>query len=148
MLQKPRVLIVDDIREVRELLRCVLETSGFAVAEAEEATMALDQLRKSFFNVVLLDIHLPGLSGLQALGPMKEINPYTKVVMITGDSSLPSAIEAIDGQAFAYLAKPIDMKELMLTLSQALVQQREELFMRKPLSFRLTSATLQENATS
>jgi DNA-binding NtrC family response regulator len=125
------------MREIRDILRRVLEVSGYAVSEAEDATTALDQLEKCFFNVVLLDIHLPDISGLEALKRIKKINQFTKVVMVTGDGSLPTAVDALDSQAFAFLEKPVDMKDLMRTLSRALTEQREELFTRKPLSARL-----------
>lgn len=91
MFEKPSVLVVDDIREVRELFRCVLETSGYLVTEAEDAPAAMMALRQRFYHIILLDIHLPGMSGLQALAQIRAISPYTKVIMITGDGSLPAA---------------------------------------------------------
>lgn len=139
MFEKPYVLVVDDIREVRELLRCVLETSGYLVTEAEDAPTATMALQQRFYHVVLLDIHLPGMSGLQALAEIHAVSPYTKVIMITGDGSLPAAIEAMDHGAFAFLEKPIDMKKLMLTLSEALTAQREEVLRRHPLKARVHS---------
>jgi len=135
--QKPSVLIVDDSDEIRRLFRCVLETHGFAIAEAADAQAAFEQLKQDFFNVVLLDIHLPGVSGLEVLKEIKEHDPYIKVVMITGDSGLDKVIEALDHAAFAYVEKPIDIKRLLTTVSRALTQQHEELFLRKPLSTRL-----------
>jgi DNA-binding NtrC family response regulator len=139
MFEKPHILVVDDIREVRELFRCVLETSGYVVSEAADASAAILALRQRFYHVVLLDIHLPGMSGLQALTEVKVLSPHTKVIMITGDGSLPAAIEAMDQGAFAFLEKPIDMKELVRTLSEALAAQREELFRRHPLKLRMGS---------
>lgn len=137
MLEKPHVLVVDDIREVRQLFRCVLETSGYLVTEAEDASAAMLALRQRFYHVVLLDIHLPGMSGLQALAEMRATSPYTKVIIVTGDGSLPAAIEAMDHEAFAFLEKPIDVKKLMLTLSEALAVQREEFLRRHPLRARI-----------
>ncbi|HXF03985.1 MAG TPA: response regulator [Blastocatellia bacterium] len=139
MFEKPYVLVVDDIREVRELFRCVLETSGYVVTEAEDATAAIMALRQRFYHIVLLDIHLPGMSGLQALGEIRALSPYTKVIMITGDGSLPAAIEAMDHEAFAFLEKPIDVNKLMVTLSEALADQREQFFRRHPLKARVQS---------
>lgn len=139
MFEKPSVLVVDDIREVRELFRCVLETSGYLVTEAEDAAAAMMALRQRFYHIILLDIHLPGMSGLQALAQIRAISPYTKVIMITGDGSLPAAIEAMDQEAFAFLEKPIDVKKLMLTLSEALAAQREQFFRRHPLKARVQS---------
>jgi DNA-binding NtrC family response regulator len=138
MTDKPSILIVDDDPELRESLRNALETNEFAVAEAGDVMTALDELKKSFFNIVLLDIHLPDLCGLDGLTQIKEINQYTKVVMITAFASPRTAIEALNKAAFGYLEKPVDMNKLMNKLSRALAQQREELFMRKPLSSRLT----------
>jgi len=134
---KPTILIVDDDPMTRESLRQALEINGFAVVEAEDAPATLDKLRDNSVNVVLLDIYLPGQSGLELLKEIKRINRDIKVVMITGYASLASAIEALDWAAFAYMEKPIDMKKLMATLSRAIEQQQAELSLRKPLSARL-----------
>lgn len=137
MMTTPRVLIVDDDPELRKSLRAALEMNHFEVADAGDVASALAALKASFFNVVLLDIHLPGLSGLDALKQIRELQPLTKVVMITAYPSPDSAINALNRAAFGYLEKPIDMKKLMLKLSRALVEQREELFLQKPLRSRL-----------
>jgi DNA-binding NtrC family response regulator len=141
MNHKPTILIVDDDPMTRESLRQALEVSGFAVVEAEDASATLDKLHDHFINIVLLDIYLPGQSGLDLLKEIRKINQDTKVVMITGYASLASAIEALDGAAFAYMEKPIDMKKLMATLARAIEQQHEELSLRKPLSARLRQLT-------
>lgn len=137
MLSTPRVLIVDDDPELRESLRSALEVNRFDVAEAEDASSALAALKNSLFNVVLLDLHLPGMSGLDLLRRIKELQPFTKVVMITAYPSPQSAIDALNRTAFGYLEKPIDMKKLMMKLSRALVQQREEMFLQQPVRSRL-----------
>mgnify|MGYP001117786919 CR=1 FL=1 len=137
MTHKPTVLIVDDDHELRESLRNALETGGYDVAEAQDAEAALEELKKSSFNLVLLDLHLPGPSGLEVLRQIKETNQHIRVLMITAYPSSDSAIEALNKAAFAYLEKPLDMTKLMTKLSRALAQQQEELFMIKPLSARL-----------
>ncbi|HXF03986.1 MAG TPA: response regulator [Blastocatellia bacterium] len=134
-----RVLIVDDDPELRKSLRAALEINHFEVAEAEDVPSAMAALKADFFNVVLLDIHLPGVSGLDALRQIKELQPLCRVIMITAYPSPQSAIDALNRAAFGYLEKPIDMKKLMMKLSRALVQQREELFLQKPLRSRLVT---------
>lgn len=135
----PRILIVDDDPELRKSLRAALEINHFEVAEAEDVASAMVALKGRFFNVVLLDIHLPGLSGLDALKQIRELQPLSRVIMITAYPSPQSAIDALNQAAFGYLEKPIDMKKLMMKLSRALVQQREELFLQKPLRSRLVT---------
>jgi len=137
MTRKPTVLIVDDDHELRESLRNALEVGGYDVAEAQDAEAALEELKKSFFNLVLLDLHLPGPSGLEVLKQIKEINQHVRILIITAYPSSDSAIEALNQAAFAYLEKPLDMTKLMTKLSRAVAQQQEELFMIKPLSARL-----------
>lgn len=134
-----RVLIVDDDPELRKSLRAALEINHFEVAEAEDVASAMAALEAGFFNVVLLDIHLPGLSGLDALKQIRELQPLSRVIMITAYPSPQSAIDALNRAAFGYLEKPIDMKKLMMKLSRALVEQREELFLQKPLRSRLAT---------
>jgi DNA-binding NtrC family response regulator len=134
---KPSILVVDDDPELRESLRPALETNGFAVVEAEDAAITLDEVKRHFFNVVLLDIYLPDESGLKMLQEIRKHSRDTKVVMITGYASLASAVEALEYAAFAYLEKPLDMKKLTATLVRALDEQREELNLRNPLRARL-----------
>ncbi len=138
MFSTPRVLIVDDDPELRQSLRSALEINRFDVAEAEDVPSAMAAMQDGFFNVVLLDLHLPGVPGLEALRKIRDLQPRTRVIVITAYPSPQSAIDALNQAAFGYLEKPIDMKKLMFKLSRAVVQQREEVFLQKPLQSRLT----------
>jgi DNA-binding NtrC family response regulator len=137
MAQKLNALVVDDSPDIREILRRVLEKNWISVIEAEDGPSALEELKKCFFNIVLLDIHLPGPSGLEILKQLRQVNRDSKVVMITGDASFKNVIQALDDSAFAYLEKPINLKDLQATVCQAVVQQHEEMRLQKPLAARL-----------
>jgi DNA-binding NtrC family response regulator len=137
MLHKPLILIVDDDPELRESLRGALETNGFSVAEAGDATGAMEELTHRFYNAVLLDLHLPGQSGMEVLKHLKEISQDTKVVVITAFASPNSAMEAMRYAASGYVEKPLDMNKLLGKLSVALMDQHERLAWRKPLSARI-----------
>ena len=105
------VLIVDDDPGICETLSDVLEERGYHVRVFQRARAALEQLVSAPTDAAILDIMLPDMSGLDVLQAI-DASPATEVIVITGHASLPTAIRAIGGSAFAYLVKPVEVEHL------------------------------------
>jgi two-component system response regulator HydG len=118
--QKPRILIVEDDRQTRSLLSTVLTDSGYDTLDADTGEAALDSLSSAPTDVILLDLHMPGLSGLETLARIRARQLPTRAIVMTGGASLESAIQALRLGAFDYLTKPLNRRELLDTLARAL----------------------------
>jgi DNA-binding NtrC family response regulator len=112
------LLIVDDDRVVREACREVAQASGFNTQVAESAETAYRSLDGHSIDVVLLDLNLPGASGLEALHAIKKHRPDVLVVMVTGYGTVQSAVQAMKDGAYDYVTKPFSMDELHLLLAR------------------------------
>jgi len=118
---KYRILVVDDEESQREMLGGHLKNRGYAVTTADSGERALEICQRNFFEVALLDLKMPGLSGLDLLNRLKEINPDTASIIITAYGSIESAVEALKSGAFDYITKPINnLEELDLIIKKAL----------------------------
>jgi len=120
----PKILVTDDELATLKTLSANLEDMGYRVATATNGKEALELIRKRGFNIVIADIKLPDISGLEILETAKELNPETAVIMITGHASIETAVNAINEGAYAYILKPVTMSELETTLNNALREQR------------------------
>lgn len=115
---KSVILVVDDESSSRETLKGVLEEKGYKVSTAEDGFTAIDMVRKTHFDMVLIDVIMPGIDGFQTLDEIKKIDPETKAIMMTGHDVEHFVEKAISLGAFAHLSKPINMVELLqLTFS-------------------------------
>ncbi|HZD04257.1 MAG TPA: response regulator, partial [Longimicrobiales bacterium] len=101
------LLIVDDEGNIRRMLRALLEAEGYAVREAPSAEAALDEVKRTPPEVVLLDLALPGRSGLDVLPDLMEAAPGMPVVMMSGQATLSDAVQATRLGAFHFLEKPL-----------------------------------------
>jgi DNA-binding NtrC family response regulator len=120
------VLIIDDEPTLVKNIRIYLGRHGYDTESAGSAEEGLELLERFQPDVVLLDFHLPGMDGLEALGRLRERRPDTKVVMITGHSSVKVAVDAMKAGAYDYVAKPVVLGELKLLLDRAVGQERIE----------------------
>jgi signal transduction histidine kinase len=120
----PKILVTDDELNTLKTLSANLEDMGYRVSTATNGQEALELIRKRGFNIIIADIKLPDISGLEILETAKELNPETAVIMITGHASLETAVDAINEGAYAYILKPVSMSELETTLNNALREQR------------------------
>ncbi len=121
---KSKILIVDDDNLVCESLKELLSLEGYAVDTAEDGLTALAKVKGDHFNLILSDIHMPGINGLELLKELKGLEPEAPVIFITGHGHIDGAIEAIKLGAYDYVTKPIDDLRLKLTIQRALEQQR------------------------
>jgi PAS domain S-box-containing protein len=145
MSDAPMVLIVDDDPGMCETVGDVLELRGFRVDVAHSGRAALQRLATRAAEAALVDISLPDLSGLELLAEIKRSAPTTEVICITGHASLPTAIEALNASAFAYIVKPFDMDELVATLGKAVEKQRlAEALRRSEERYRFVSENISD----
>ena len=122
--QRADILVVDDDPGMLETLEDVLAKDGHRVHAASLGSSALDRLAQSPpVDVAIVDFKLPDISGLELLTRLKVVSPETEVILITGYASLATALDAINGQAAAYLVKPLDPDHLLKTIEQALSRQ-------------------------
>jgi DNA-binding NtrC family response regulator len=129
-----KILIVDDELIVRESLGGWLERDGHTVDKAASGEEALEKCEKARYDILLLDIKMEGMSGLEVLKKVKENDPDVSVVMITAYGSIPSAIEAMKNGAYEYMLKPFDPDELMVLIEKIIKHQaerRETQFLRE-----------------
>ena len=119
-----RVLIVDDEEVLRDVLQTVLTREGFEVLLAASGEEGLTIIDSEEVDLVILDMMLPGMTGLETLRSLKSTHPGIQVIMITAYSSIDGAIEAMKQGAFHYIPKPFKNEEVILTVNKALEQRR------------------------
>jgi DNA-binding NtrC family response regulator len=118
------VLVVDDEGIVQEVLATLLSRRGFEVATSGSAEEALEALAVQAYDVVLLDLMLPGADGLSALRTIRERYPDQSVIMMTAFASVESAVEAMKNGAFHYITKPFKNDEVLLLVDKAIETRR------------------------
>jgi len=127
---KPKVLIIDDRHSSRESVSFAL-VRRYDCLLAESAKKGLDLLEKDDISVVVLDIRMPGLNGIEALRLIKEKDPTAEVIMLTGYASLDTAKQSISHGAYGYLTKPFDLADLRSTVDKACEKRMQALRMVK-----------------
>jgi DNA-binding NtrC family response regulator len=115
----PRVLLVDDEERFRTNLEKMLVAQGLAAVSRGSGPEALEALEQEPFDVVLLDIRMPGMNGLETLAAIKQINPEVEVIILTGHASMDAALEIIRLGGYDYLMKPCPLEELLLKIEAA-----------------------------
>ncbi len=123
---KPLILIVDDEPGVRSALSGVLRDEGYQVDAVDSGEACLDRLARAAYDVVLLDVWLPGADGLATLERMRERQVDAPVIMISGHGSIESAVRAIKLGAFDFIEKPLSLEKTVLVVRNALRQRRLE----------------------
>ncbi|MGD8304857.1 MAG: sigma-54 dependent transcriptional regulator [Desulfobacterales bacterium] len=118
------VLVVDDDSAHRTMLRTLIGGWGYAVSEADDGSTAVDQVKETAFDLVLMDVRMVKVSGLEALETIKAVNPAIPVVIMTAYSSVETAVKALKQGAHDYLTKPLDFDKLKLTLDRAMEHTR------------------------
>jgi DNA-binding response OmpR family regulator len=121
----PRILVVDDDRSTREMIRLQLRSAGFVVETAGDGAAALERLRRKSFDLVLLDVWMPGMDGLEMLARLREEPSQPKVVVMTADDTSETLLRAIREHAFKYVTKPIEPKDLVALVRGVLASKPE-----------------------
>ena len=115
-----KVLIVDDEAAIRRTLREILQFEKYDVDEAADGLEGLAKVKQKSYDVILLDIKMPKMDGMEALERMQELAPDTPVIMISGHGTIETAVEAVKKGAFDFLSKPPDLNRLLITVRNAL----------------------------
>jgi DNA-binding response OmpR family regulator len=123
--QKGYILVVDDEETMRRSLADILRLEGYQVQVAPNGEAALVLIRKESFDLILLDLKMPGIDGLEVLQFVSKTVPDTEVILLTAHGSLESAIEALRLEAHDYLLKPASPKQILASVSSALVRRAE-----------------------
>lgn len=118
------IIVVEDEAGTRATLSGILEDSGYKVIGLERGADVLETMRRNSFDVIITDIRLPDVSGLEILELAKEKNPDVAVIMMTGYASVETAVEAVNQGAYAYFIKPVNPDEIKTTIANALKQRR------------------------
>ena len=127
MIQVPtNILLVDDEKDFVEMLSMRLEEAGENVTPAYDGDMCLDKLAQKPIDVVILDIKMPGMDGIQTLRKIKMKYPLVEVILLTGHGTTETAIEGMKLGAFDYLLKPADFDELTTILADAKKKKAEQ----------------------
>ena len=119
MNQKPSVLVVDDESGILDTLRILLRNEGFEVTTAQGGKAGLEQIRSGIHDLILSDVRMPQVSGIDILNAAREQDPMTPVILMTAQASLQSAISAVNSGAFYYIQKPFSNDELVAILRRA-----------------------------
>lgn len=127
MNHKASILLVDDEKGMCDSLKTLLEMENYKVAATTDSAKALELLTEMDFDLVITDIKMPKVSGLEILRKARQNDPYLEVILMTGYASLASAKEAVDQGAFGYLAKPIEFEELKITIARSLEKRHTAL---------------------
>ncbi|MEA3351533.1 MAG: response regulator transcription factor [Chloroflexota bacterium] len=120
------ILVVDDEKIIRVTVSKILEVEGYDVLTAENGTEALSILEEKDIDLILLDICMPDIDGIEVMQKAGKISPETEVVLLTGHGSLESAIDALRYKAHDYLLKPISSQEILSSVASALALQGEQ----------------------
>ena len=119
-----RILLVEDKDSLRQMLATAITKAGYTVDEASDGTIAAEKIRKQPYHLIISDLRLPTLSGLEILRIQKEIDSTIPVLIMTGYGTIEEAVEAMKQGAFDFLPKPIDISHLFLLVDRALEQRR------------------------
>jgi DNA-binding NtrC family response regulator len=123
---KPRLLVADDEEMFVEYLSRRLRKSQYEVTTCLSGEEVLEKIKDYDFDVVILDVLMPGIDGIETLGEIKRIRPLTEVIMLSGHASLESGIEGMRLGAFDYLRKPCDTEELISKIDKAYERKAEQ----------------------
>ena len=115
-----KILIIDDEKPIRNTLREILEYEKFQVDDAEDGLIGINLAKSTDYDVVLCDIKMPKMDGTEVLEQILEMKPNTSVVMISGHGNIETAVDALKKGAFDYIAKPLDLNRLLVTVRNAL----------------------------
>ena len=136
MNKQERILVVDDDAVIREGLRRVLGMEGYAVETQGNGRLAMDRLQESSFDLLITDLKMPGMNGLEVLQAVRVLQPEMPVILITGYAAVDNAVEVMKNGAVDYLAKPFANEEIVAKVRKALDERAvllDELYLRREL---------------
>ena len=124
-----KILIVDDDKGIRNTLREILQFEKYTVDEATDGLDCLVKIKQNKYDVIIMDIKMPKMDGMEAIERIQILNPETPVVMISGHGNIDTAVEAVKKGAFDFISKPPDLNRLLITIRNAM--DKSELIVEK-----------------
>ncbi len=122
----PKILVVDDEPSHRQMIDTVLTAEGYEIQQAEDGQAAVDAVESRFFDMILMDLRMGRVGGVEALKRIKEISPGIPVVMMTAYATVGTAVDALKSGAHDYLIKPLDIEELKILVKKVLLHRQME----------------------
>jgi two-component system, NtrC family, nitrogen regulation response regulator NtrX len=114
------VLIIDDEKAIRKTIREILEYENYKVSEAENGIDGLNRMKEEIYDLVLLDIKMPKMDGMEVLDEIMKNHPDVPVIMISGHATVDIAVDAVKKGAFDFISKPPDLNRLLITIRNAM----------------------------
>lgn len=136
---KTKILVVDDEPSHRQMLEAVLSADGYEVQQANDGQDAIISVEERFYDLILMDVRMSRVSGIEALKKIKELSPGIPVIIMTAYASVSTAVDALKSGAYDYLTKPLDIEELKILIAKALRQrqlEQENVYLRERLGDR------------
>lgn len=140
-----KILVVDDEQSLRDVLSIMLKRAGYAVTSAMDGEEAIEFLNKEIFDLVITDLRMPKLDGMEVLKAVKSASPETVVLIITAFATADSAVEAMKQGAYDYLTKPFQVDEVQLIIRNALEKRRlttENILLKREMASQSSFAQL------
>ena len=135
----PKILIVDDETAHCQMLEVVLKAEKYATQRAQDGQSAIEAVKERFYDLILMDIRMNRVGGIEALEKIKEISPDIPIIMMTAYGSVDTAVQAMRSGAYDYLTKPLDIDELKILVAKALRHhqlEKENIFLKEQLGSR------------
>jgi len=145
----PKILIIDDEKPIRSTLKEILEYEKFQVDVAADGLAGLEMVKKEKYDVVLCDIKMPKMDGMEVLDNIMKLEDEPSVIMISGHGTIDVAVDALKKGAYDYIAKPLDLNRLLITIRNAMDRTqlvKETKVLKKKLSKAKTSEIIGESA--
>jgi len=136
---KPKILVVDDEASHRKMIEAVLSDEGYEIKQADDGQTAIDAVKKEFYDLVLMDIRMSAVGGIEALKQIKEISPAIPIIIMTAYASVDTAVNALKSGAYDYLTKPLDIDELKILVQKTLRYhqlEKENIYLKERLNDR------------
>jgi two-component system response regulator HydG len=136
---KPKILVVDDEPSHRRMIEAVLDAEGYEIKQADNGQAAIEAVEDRFYDLVIMDIRMPKVGGIEALKKIKEISPGIPIILMTAYASVGTAVEALKSNAYDYLTKPLDIEELKILVAKALrfrQLEQENVYLKERLNDR------------
>jgi two-component system response regulator HydG len=134
-----KILVADDEPSHRQMIEAVLAAEGYEVTQAEDGLAAISAVEDRFYDLVIMDVRMPNVDGIQALQKIKQISPDIPVIIMTAYASVGSAVDALKSSAYDYLIKPLDIDELKILVAKALRHhqlEQENIYLKERLNDR------------
>jgi two-component system response regulator HydG len=132
-----KILVADDELSHRQMIEAVLAAEGYEVTQAEDGQAAIAAVEDRFYDLVIMDVRMPNVDGIQALQKIKQISPDIPVIIMTAYASVGSAVDALKSSAYDYLIKPLDIDELKILVAKALRHhqlEQENIYLKERLN--------------